>query len=95
MKRKGEEKRVVIGLLGVILILLPCMGHTAIPQTINYQGYLTNAEGVPVNGTVQMVFSIYNVDTGGTALDGVPECNAHSRGLQSNPWGGDPNDFNL
>ena len=68
MKRKGEEKRVVIGLLGVILILLPCMGHTAIPQTINYQGYLTNAEGVPVNGTVQMVFSIYNVDTGGTAL---------------------------
>jgi len=34
---------------------------------MNYQGYLTNAAGVPISGTVQMVFSVYYVPTGGTA----------------------------
>ena len=52
--------------LGVMLVVLLPGVSRAIPQKINYQGYLTNAAGVPVNGTVQMVFSIYNA--GGTAL---------------------------
>ena len=68
MKNKGVEKMFLIVLFGAFLILLPCAGHTAIPQKINYQGYLTSAAGVPVNGTVQMVFSIYNVPSGGTGL---------------------------
>jgi hypothetical protein len=68
MKRKGAEKRFLIVLLGLFLILLPCMGHTAIPKIINYQGYLTSTAGVPVNGTVHMVFKIYNVGSGGTEL---------------------------
>jgi hypothetical protein len=68
MKSKRAEKMFLVVLFGVFLILLPCVSHTAIPQKINYQGSLTNAAGVPVNGTVQMVFLIYNVDTGGVAL---------------------------
>jgi hypothetical protein len=42
--------------------------NAAIPYTINYQGYLTNAGGSPVNGTVSMTFSLYTVASGGTAL---------------------------
>jgi hypothetical protein len=70
MKGKKAEKRLLIGVIGLFLVLIifPYVSYAAIPQTINYQGYLTNAAGVPVNGTVQMVFSIYNVATGGAAL---------------------------
>ena len=58
----------VVLTLTLSLTLFVSKGFTAIPQKINYQGYLTNAVGVPVNGTVQMVFSIYNVPSGGTGL---------------------------
>jgi hypothetical protein len=40
----------------------------AVPQTISYQGYLTDSSGQPMNGTVGMTFSLYNVATGGSAL---------------------------
>jgi hypothetical protein len=43
-------------------------GHAAIPRKINYQGYLTDSYGVPVDGTLQMTFGIYSVDAGGTPL---------------------------
>jgi len=68
MEAKGAANRSFIVLFGVYLIFLPCIGHTAIPQKINYQGYLTNTAGVPVNETVQMRFSIYDVSSGGSAL---------------------------
>jgi hypothetical protein len=66
---KNREKVrfwVMVLWLGIVLLaFLPRVG-SAIPQKMNYQGYLTNAAGVPINGTVQMVFSIYNVSSGGT-----------------------------
>lgn len=40
----------------------------ATPQTMNYQGYLTNTSGVPVNTTVSITFALYDVSTDGTAL---------------------------
>jgi hypothetical protein len=39
-----------------------------VPQRINYQGYLTDSGGNPVNGSVDIVFSIYDVAAGGTAI---------------------------
>ena len=68
MKMKKSEKRFLIGVIGVFMILLPCMGQAEIPGKINYQGYLTSAAGVPVNATVAMVFSFYTVDTGGSLI---------------------------
>ena len=38
------------------------------PQTLNYQGYLTNPGGTPVNTQVVMTFRLYNAASGGTAL---------------------------
>ena len=40
----------------------------AVPRTMNYQGKLTNPSGVAIPGPVNIVFRIYNVATGGTAL---------------------------
>ncbi len=39
-----------------------------VPNLISYQGQLNDQAGVPVNGTVSFVFSIYDVPDGGTAL---------------------------
>ncbi len=48
-------------------LLVACMA-TAVPKLISYQGQLNDQNGVPVNGTVSFVFSIYDVPVGGTAL---------------------------
>jgi len=48
---------------------LCCGGAKAlVPHEINYQGYLTNPGGTPVNATVPIVLNLYNVATGGVAL---------------------------
>jgi len=36
--------------------------------TMNYQGYLTDSGGASVNDTVSMIFRIYDVESGGSAL---------------------------
>ncbi len=40
----------------------------AIPQQISYQGHLFDADGLPLNGTYPFTFSLFDADTGGTAL---------------------------
>ena len=54
--------------IAVLLLILTPPAHTAIPQTINYQGYLTDPQGTAIDGNVSIVFSIYSQATGGTAL---------------------------
>jgi len=46
----------------------------AIPQTLNFQGYLKEAN-VPVNGLRNMTFGIYNAPTGGSPLFSVETYN--------------------
>ncbi|MEW6515355.1 MAG: hypothetical protein AB1439_00435 [candidate division FCPU426 bacterium] len=41
---------------------------TQIPERMNYQGYLTNSSGVPINGTRNITFYIYDTASGGMAL---------------------------
>jgi len=51
-----------------VLMLLVGSVLAAVPQLMNYQGKLTDANGNPIDGTVSIVFSIYPDSTGGTAL---------------------------
>jgi hypothetical protein len=39
-----------------------------IPEMINYQGYLTDSDGNPINGTLEMTFSIYDTAEGGSPV---------------------------
>ncbi len=39
-----------------------------IPQTMNYQGKLTDSDGVAIEGETEIIFRIYDVASGGTAL---------------------------
>lgn len=61
-----STKRVLL-VITIILTLSIC-SYAAVPQTINYQGQLTNASGTPVNNAIQMKFSIYSVETSGEAI---------------------------
>ena len=58
MKTKGKG---LIRLTVMVCMLMLCISaaYADIPDTINYQGYLTDNTGKPVNGTVKMVFKIY------------------------------------
>lgn len=59
-----------IGLVSVFfLMFLPChFTHADVPQLINYQGYLTDSGGFPLDGNYSILFFIYDVPSGGTAL---------------------------
>ncbi|UCD18399.1 MAG: hypothetical protein JSV44_05690 [Candidatus Zixiibacteriota bacterium] len=67
MTGKRQLKRATVLLLGFLFCWVS-VAQAAVPAKINYQGYLTDAAGNPVDGMVDMTFKIYNVDSGGTAL---------------------------
>jgi len=41
---------------------------STIPQLVSYQGTLTDKNGVPVNGTFEMFFAVYDTESGGLPL---------------------------
>ena len=49
-----------------VLASLPVLA--AVPGQINYQGLLLDDIGVPVTGPVDMVFRLFDTETGGSAL---------------------------
>ena len=54
----------------IILVFLASLSLARIPKVINYQGMLTQSDGkTPVNnGDYAILFSIYNISSGGSAL---------------------------
>jgi hypothetical protein len=67
MQTKGIENYLLVGVI-LLLVALPCLGHAAIPQKIGYQGYLTDAKGIPIHQTLSITFKIYMAPSGGSAL---------------------------
>jgi hypothetical protein len=76
----NERRRNLIGLASrtvrriaaplLALVLSQTTGGASVPTTVNYQGRLTDnsPQQNPVNGTVDMTFSIYDTPSGGTQL---------------------------
>ena len=51
------------------LIIIPCIIIGQIPQTISYQGILSDTNGIIVpDGEYDLIFNIYDVSTGGSAI---------------------------
>jgi hypothetical protein len=57
----------VLLLAGVILGIAPSAANAAIPPQIEYQGYLTDGGGKPINGNRQVTFSMWDTAVGGVA----------------------------
>ncbi len=64
MKKKTAVKAVLL----VVVFLVGSWGSAQVPQLINYQGYLADGDGNPVNGTRSIEFRMYNTASGGTAI---------------------------
>ncbi len=63
------------GLLAVVFATTPAVQTRAqldykdgVPMFINYQGYLTDNYGTPINGTLTMRFGLYGQESGGAEL---------------------------
>ena len=63
MMNKKLFTEVIVGLILTIGML-----SADVPYLIDYQGRLTDENGVPIDGNVSILFSIYDVETGGTDL---------------------------
>jgi len=64
MKNKTIDKILLATMLSVAFTSLVF----AVPNTINYQGYLTDSSGVPIDATESITFTIYDAVSAGTAL---------------------------
>ena len=63
------KKYALLQIITAFVVLLSFkLALAAIPPTLNYQGHLTDSSGAPVDGPVNIVFAIYDVEAGGTAL---------------------------
>ncbi len=60
-------KNILVGVILLSVLSIPPL-YAQIPGLINFQGKLLDTSNNPKNGTFSMVFSIYNVATGGSAL---------------------------
>jgi hypothetical protein len=82
---KGVAMRSLVSCLalaiGIATASLPV--QAAVPTTLNYQGQLSSAAGVPVNSAVSMTFSLYNAASGGTALWSEAQSITVNNGLYS------------
>ncbi|MBI5739349.1 MAG: hypothetical protein HZA16_01400 [Nitrospirae bacterium] len=64
-----KAARLTAGLaVAAVIILISGLAFAEAPRTINYQGYLTDSTGNPVDGVVDMTFRIYNVPVGSNEL---------------------------
>ncbi len=65
----SEKIRVVgMGIVLLVLVSLFPLKAAAVPELINYQGYLTDAGGNPLNGNVTLTFRIWDADVAGSEL---------------------------
>ena len=69
MKRFHKKRYIIAITLAAVFIFAPLPGYAGIPPTMNYQGSLEDADG-PANAVLEMIFAIYNVETGGGRRSG-------------------------
>ena len=50
------------------LVFITVPAFAGVPHMINYQGYLTDTAGEPLDTTVAMTFAFYDAATGGVTL---------------------------
>lgn len=64
--RSAARRTRSLALVWLLWLAVPAWG--AVPGQINFQGLLLDSGGQPVNGAVSLMFTLYDAETGGTAL---------------------------
>lgn len=84
----------IVALMLTIMFALSTNSASAqVPQTLNYQGYLTDSAGQALLDPVVVEFSIYSVETGGTPLWSEFQNVFPAQGLFSTSFGSTGNPF--
>jgi len=66
--KSGRGKRIFNVVCIVMFLCITAAGlYGAVPETINYQGYLTDTNGKAVNGTLSITFRIWDAVNGGVS----------------------------
>ncbi len=60
--------KIKVYVLALLLLVAPFYSLAAIPNTISYQGRVTDSAGTPLQGSQSLTFSIYYFATGAVAL---------------------------
>lgn len=55
-------------LIVLTVLFLTTSIFAAVPSGISYQGYLTDDTGTPIDGTTNIIFQLYSVESGGSAF---------------------------
>jgi len=79
--RGNTMKQFKISLLIACLISLIPLPAMAVPDTVSYQGYLTDPSGSPVDGSVSVTFALYDSAAAITASWAETQTVAVSKGL--------------
>lgn len=101
--RKIMKARIFFVAVLIAVFCTVSLSYADVPQMINYQGYLTDNTGAPIDGVVDITFRIYDDPTAGNLLwdevhasvsveDGI--FNVLLGGSLSNPDPLNPGDFN-
>jgi hypothetical protein len=68
MKSNKKNRVVWLGICVLVLLAIFPVSVLAVPEGINYQGYLTDARGQPLNRDVAITFRIWDAEESGTEL---------------------------
>jgi len=66
--RKSKFFKIILLLTAVFVSMASLSYGGAVPQTLNYQGTLTDTNGTPTDGTKLMAINLYTTLAGGTAF---------------------------
>ncbi len=66
--RKIMKARIFFAAVLIAVFCTVSLSYADVPQMINYQGYLTDATGAPINDPVDITFRIYDDSTAGNLL---------------------------
>jgi hypothetical protein len=94
MYRKINKYLVLFAVMALVCLTASIATAAPVTQSITYQGKLTNAAGNPLTGTYTLTFRLYNVSTGGTALDTIIQDVQANQGLFTTNLSFNPNLFN-
>lgn len=62
-----QRKSIIVAVLCIIVFAGILPAYAAVPNTVMFQGYLTDTSGVPLSGSHNLTFTIYDVDAAYTA----------------------------
>ena len=65
------------------LASVPGSAQAAVPTTLHYQGYLTSADGLPLNDIITITVSLYELEAGGAPVWSEQQMIAVNKGLFS------------